>query len=174
MNLIGWNSFILNSEYFFFTFQKFSKLFQGFEDFFSWYSLAWFPEAVSQQTTLLKKSLARRYFVLTELKTEEAFFSDERSIFLNNIRSIDKNILSGSDSWISEKLLFGIWYTKNTSILNTTSDYVLSTKRLNVPLNNSWFVLKHLRIEDISFKFYCLNVKWFTKFLRYYIIGLGI
>ena len=35
-------------------------------------------------------------------------FSDERSIFLNNIRSIDENVLSGGDSRISETLLFGI------------------------------------------------------------------
>ena len=35
-------------------------------------------------------------------------FSDERSTFLNNIRSIDENVLSGSDSRISENLLFGI------------------------------------------------------------------
>ena len=105
-------------------------------------------------------------------------FSDERSIFLNNIRSIDENILSGSDSRISETLLFGISSfndTKNTSILNTTIDYILSTKRFDVPLTNPWFVLKHLCIENISFKFCCLNVKLFTKFLLYYyIIGLGI
>ena len=35
-------------------------------------------------------------------------FSDERSIFFNNIRSIDENVLSGSDPRISETLLFGI------------------------------------------------------------------
>ena len=84
-------------------------------------------------------------------------FSDERSIFLNNIRSIDENVLSGSDSRISETLLFGISSfsnTKNTSILNTTIDYILSTKRLDVPLTNFWFVLKHLCIENIYFKFY--------------------
>ena len=47
------------------------------------------------------------------------FFSDERSIFLSKIRSIDENILSGGDSRISETLLFGIpsfHDTKNTSI----------------------------------------------------------
>ena len=33
-------------------------------------------------------------------------FSDKRSIFLNNIRSIDENILSASDSEISEMLVF--------------------------------------------------------------------
>ena len=63
-------------------------------------------------------------------------FSDERSIFLNNIRGIDENVLSGSDSRISETLLFGISSfndTKNASILNTTVDYILSTKRFDAP-----------------------------------------
>ena len=67
-------------------------------------------------------------------------FSDERSIFLSDIRSIDENILSGSDSRITETLLFGIYSfndTKNISLLNTTIDYVLSTKRFDVPLSNS-------------------------------------
>ena len=104
-------------------------------------------------------------------------FSDERSIFFNNIRSIDENVLSGSDPKISDTLLFGISSfndTKNTSILNTTIDYILSTKRFDVPLTNFWFVLKHLCIENMSFKFYNLIVNSFTKFLPYYIIGLGI
>ena len=66
-------------------------------------------------------------------------FSDERSIFFNNIRRIDENVLSDSDPKISDTLLFGISSfndTKNTSILNTTIDYILSTKRFDVPLTN--------------------------------------
>ena len=66
-------------------------------------------------------------------------FSGERSIFFNNIRSIDENVLSGSDSRISETLLCGISSfndTKNLSILNTTIDYIFSTKRFDVPLTN--------------------------------------
>ena len=81
-------------------------------------------------------------------------FSDERSIFFNNIRSIDENVLSGSDPKISDTLLFGISSfndTKNTSILNTTIDYIFSTKRFDVPLTNFWFVLKHLCIKNMSF-----------------------
>ena len=104
-------------------------------------------------------------------------FSDERSIFFKNIQSIDENVLRGSDSRISETLLFGISSfndTKNTSILNSTIDYILSAKRFDVPLTNFWFVLKHLCIENMSFKFYNLIVNSFTKFLPYYIIGLGI
>ena len=104
-------------------------------------------------------------------------FSDERSIFFNNIRSINEYVLSGSDSRISETLLFGISSfndTKNTSILNTTIDYILSTKIFDVPFTNFWFVLKHLCIENMSLKFYNLIVNSFTKFLLYYVIGLGI
>ena len=99
-------------------------------------------------------------------------FSDERSIFLNNIRNIDSNSLSENDSLISETLLFGISSfngTKIRSILNTTIDYILSTKRFDVPLTNCWFVLKHFCIENISFKSCCLNIKSLTKFyLLYY------
>ena len=100
-------------------------------------------------------------------------FSDDRSNFLSNIRSIDENTLSGSDSRISETLLFGIYFfndTKNTSMLNTTIDYILSTKRFYVPLTNSWFVLKYLCIENMSLKFYYVNVKLF-RLIPYYIVG---
>ena len=101
-------------------------------------------------------------------------FSDERSIFFNNIRSINENVLSGSDSRISETLLFGISSfndTKNTSILNTTIHYILSTKRFNAPLTT--FKIS-LCIENVFFKFYSFIVNSFTKFLPYYIIGSGI
>ena len=67
------------------------------------------------------------------------FFSVERSIFFNNIQSIDENALSGSDPRVSERLLFCISSfndTKNTSVLNTTIDYILSTKRFDVPLTS--------------------------------------
>ena len=103
--------------------------------------------------------------------------SDERSIFHNNIRSTNENFLSGSDSRISETLLFGISSfnnTKNTSILNTTIDYILSTKRSDVSITNFYFILNHLCIENMPFKYHYLNVKSFTKFLPYYIFGLGI
>ena len=66
-------------------------------------------------------------------------FSDERSTLFNSIRSIDEKFLSGSDPKISDTLLFGISSfndTKNTSILNTTIDYIFSTKRFDVPLTN--------------------------------------
>ena len=60
-------------------------------------------------------------------------FSNERSIILNNIGSIDENILSVSDSRISETLLFGVFSfndTKNTSILKTTLDLFSQLKDL--------------------------------------------
>ena len=66
-------------------------------------------------------------------------FSDERSIFFNNIQSIDENVLIRSDPKISDTLLIGISSfndTRNTSILNTTVYYILSTKRFDVPLSN--------------------------------------
>ena len=53
--------------------------------------------------------------------------------------TFEASIKSGSDPRISETLLFGICSfndTKNTSILNTTIDYTLSTKRFDVPLTN--------------------------------------
>ena len=95
------------------------------------------------------------------------FFQMKDHFFFNNIRNIDENILSESNSRISETLLFGISSfndTKNTSILNTTIDYILSTKRFDVPLTNFRFFLKHLCIENTFFKFYNLFVNSFTKF----------
>ena len=78
---------------------------------------------------------------------------------------------------MSEMLLFGISSfndAKNTSILNTTIDYILSTKRFDIPRTNFWFVVKHLCIENMSFKLENVIANSFIKFLPYYIIGLGI
>ena len=64
-------------------------------------------------------------------------FSDERLILINNIRNIDNNILNLNDSRFSEVLLFGnssFNNTKNISILNTTIEYIVSSKRFEVPL----------------------------------------
>ena len=76
--------------------------------------------------------------------------SKERSIFLKNIQSIDENILSESDSRIPQTLLFGIFsfnVTTNASFLNRYHNWLYSTKRFDVPLTNSWFLLNHLCIE---------------------------
>ena len=67
-------------------------------------------------------------------------FSDERLILINNIRNIGNNILNLNDSRFSEVLLFGnssFNNTKNTSILNTTIEYIVSSKRSEVPLFDS-------------------------------------
>ena len=53
-------------------------------------------------------------------------------------------------------------------------DYILSTKRSDVPLNQLLICFKHFCIENMAFKFYNLIVSLFTKFLPYYMIGLGI
>ena len=71
-------------------------------------------------------------------------------------------------------LVFHLLTVQKIYLLNTTIDYFLSSKRFDVPLTNFWFVLQHLRIENMSFKFYYLNAKSFTTFLPYYVIGLGM
>ena len=61
-------------------------------------------------------------------------FSDEILILINNILSLN-------DSRFSEVLLFGnssFNNTKNTSILNTTIKYIVSSKRSEVPLFDSF------------------------------------
>ena len=66
--------------------------------------------------------------------------ADERLILINNIRNIDNNILNLNDSGILEALLFGnssFSNTKNTYILNTTIEYIVSSKRFEVPLFDS-------------------------------------
>ena len=64
-------------------------------------------------------------------------FSDERLILINNIRNIDNNILNLNDSRFSDVLLFGnssFNNSKNTFIINTTIEYIASSKRFEVPL----------------------------------------
>ena len=66
-------------------------------------------------------------------------FSNERSTFLNIIGSIDRNILTRSDSQVTETL----WYyygdsnsinITNTLILNATIYFVIATKRFDASL----------------------------------------
>ena len=57
-------------------------------------------------------------------------FSNERSTFLNIIRSIDGNILIRSDSQFTETLLYGDNNSNNvtnTPILNATIDFLIAT-----------------------------------------------
>ena len=69
-------------------------------------------------------------------------FSDGRLILIDNIRNMDNNILNLIDSRFLEVLLFGnssFSNTKNTSILNTTIKHILSSKRFEVPLFDSFW-----------------------------------
>ena len=68
-------------------------------------------------------------------------FSDERLILINNIRNIVSNILNLNDSRFSEVLLFGnssFNNSKNTFITNTAIEYIVSSKRFEVPLFDSF------------------------------------
>ena len=61
-------------------------------------------------------------------------FSNERSTLLNIIGSIDRNILTRSDSQVTETLLYGDSNSNNitnTLILNTTIDFLIATKRFD-------------------------------------------
>ena len=61
-------------------------------------------------------------------------FSNERSTFMNIIRSIDRNILTWSDSQVTKTLLYGNSNSNNITnllILNTTIYFLLATKRFD-------------------------------------------
>ena len=67
-------------------------------------------------------------------------YLDERRTLLDNLQSIRENIHDKNDSQISELLLFGISSNNdasNTCILNATSQFILPTKRFDVPLTYS-------------------------------------
>ena len=64
-------------------------------------------------------------------------FSDERLFLINRIRNIGNNILNLNYSRFSEVPLFGhssFNNTNNTSILNTTIEYIVSSSRFEVAL----------------------------------------
>ena len=98
-------------------------------------------------------------------------FSDERSIFFSDIFEASMKMFQVEVivEFLSRSYLVFLPFTKNKSILSATVDYTLSTKRFDVPLTNFLFILKHLCIENMSFKFYNLIVNWFTKFLPNYV-----
>ena len=67
-------------------------------------------------------------------------FLDERMTLLDNLQSIGENIHNKNDSQISELLLFGVSSNNdasNTCILNATIQYIMATKRFDVPLTYS-------------------------------------
>ena len=64
-------------------------------------------------------------------------FSNQRSTFLNIIGSIDRNILTRSDSQVTETLLYGDSNSNNitnTLILNVTIDFLTATRRFDASL----------------------------------------
>ena len=67
-------------------------------------------------------------------------YLDERRTLLDNLQSIGENIHDKSDFQISELLLFGVSSNNDVSdtcISNATIQYILATKRFDVPLTNS-------------------------------------
>ena len=64
-------------------------------------------------------------------------FSNKRSYFLNTIGIIDSNILTRSDSQVTETLLYSDSnsnHITNTLILNATIDFLIATKRFDASL----------------------------------------
>ena len=64
-------------------------------------------------------------------------FSNELLTLFNKLQSTDGNILSKDDFRISKALLFGddsFNDVKNSSVLTSSIEYTLSTKRFDVPL----------------------------------------
>ena len=64
-------------------------------------------------------------------------FWNWRSLFLNIIGSIDRNILTRNDSQVTETLLYGNSNSNNITnnlILNATIDFRIATKRFDTPL----------------------------------------
>ena len=64
-------------------------------------------------------------------------YSNERLTFVNIIRNIDSNILSKNDLKVTETLLYGdssYDNTKNTSIMNSTMEFLLLLRDLMYPL----------------------------------------
>ena len=67
-------------------------------------------------------------------------YLDERKTLLDNPQSIGENIHDKNDSQISELLLFGVSSNNdasNTCILSATIQFILGTKRFDVPLTYS-------------------------------------
>ena len=70
-------------------------------------------------------------------------YLDERRTLLDNLQSIGENINDKNDSQISELLLFGVSSNNdasNTCNLNATIQFILPTKRFDVPLTYSWVI----------------------------------
>ena len=67
-------------------------------------------------------------------------FSNERLAVFNKLKSTDVNILSKDDFNILKVLLFGDhWFI---SILTVSIEYIISTKRFDVPFHQNWHFIK--------------------------------
>ena len=77
-------------------------------------------------------------------------YLEEQLALLNTIRNIDMSILQLSDSKFTSVLLFGdtsFDNSKNTFILDATIDYIISTRRFDVPLlSSSWLAFASLAL----------------------------
>ena len=95
------------------------------------------------------------------------FFSDESLILINNIRNIDNNIFNLNDSRFSEVLLFGnssFDNTRNTFILNTTIEYIVSSKRYEVPLYDSFWYSYMAVLSTLYYYHYYYYYYYYSKF----------
>ena len=73
---------------------------------------------------------------LISFSTVGIIYPNERLTFLNIIRNIDRNILNKNDLKVMETLLYGnssLDDTNNTLIMNATMEFLLASKRFNVP-----------------------------------------
>ena len=65
-------------------------------------------------------------------------YSNERLTFLNIIRNNDRKILDKNDLKVTETLLYGDSSsddTNNTLIMNATIEFLIASKRLDMPLD---------------------------------------
>ena len=93
-------------------------------------------------------------------------FSDERLILINNIQNIDNNILNLNDCRYSEVLLFdnsSFNNTKNTSTLNSTIGYIVSSKRFDL-FYSSWHSCIAVLFTSLVILFIFLSFFKFSSF----------
>ena len=84
-----------------------------------------------------------------------------RSTSLNIIINIDENILRKNDFQLTETLFYGYNHSNesfnitNTLILNATIDFLIATKRFDVPLFRMNLYWQHL-VKFMLFLFVCI------------------
>ena len=76
-------------------------------------------------------------YILSHYLLHCPLFVNERSTFLDTLRSLGYNLLDNTDFTLTQTLLFAntsFKLNKNLKTLTTTIDYILSTKRSDEPL----------------------------------------